>query len=275
MKIQEGAIIPGSSFAANVTSTAAAHMGGDGNWYAYGSNVGTNTNDWAVRNGVVVGAAGTPAYTGATENWSDTAPLTPGTTGGYSALFFGATGLGSTYVLAGVTDFVDGFSNGVVATATASVLREGDAVDLNGNGLDDDNAVINTFRDDRLMVGADGYLYAVVSVRSKNVCGTPAVVDLGQALIRVSLAGTPAGCNLADITEVGGTEEFPGNPDGQLTVDDLILFVNLFSAATGCPGTAPCNRADVTGIGGSGAAPDGELTVDDLIEFVNAFSTGC
>ena len=87
--------------------------------------------------------------------------------------------------------------------------------------------------------------------------------------------GGPAGCNLADITEVGGTEEFPGNPDGQLTVDDLILFVNLFSSSAGCPGTAPCNRADVSGIGGSGAPPDGELTVDDLIEFVNAFSTGC
>ncbi len=87
--------------------------------------------------------------------------------------------------------------------------------------------------------------------------------------------GGAGGCNLADITEVGGTEEFPGSPDGQLTVDDLILFVNLFSAQTGCPGAAPCNLADVTGIGGNGAPPDGELTVDDLIEFVNAFSSGC
>ncbi len=89
------------------------------------------------------------------------------------------------------------------------------------------------------------------------------------------LTPVPSNCTLADITEVGGTEEFPGSPDGQLTVDDLILFVNLFSAGTNCPGAAPCNRADVTGIGGGGSEPDGELTVDDLIEFVNAFSTGC
>ncbi len=89
-----------------------------------------------------------------------------------------------------------------------------------------------------------------------------------------AVRGTPA-CNLADITEIGGTDENPGNPDGQLTVDDLILFVNLFSSGTGCPGAAPCNRADVTGIGGLPEAPDGQLTVDDLIEFVNAFSAGC
>ena len=91
------------------------------------------------------------------------------------------------------------------------------------------------------------------------------------------LSGTVVGgaCNLADITEVGGTIESPGMPDGQLTVDDLILFINLFSDQSGCPGAAPCSRADVTGVGGGGAAPDGELTVDDLIEFVNAFSTGC
>lgn len=84
-----------------------------------------------------------------------------------------------------------------------------------------------------------------------------------------------AACNIADITEVGGTSELPGQPDGQLTVDDVILFVNLFSDSQGCPGAAPCNRADITAIGGGGQPADGQLTVDDVIEFFNVFSDGC
>jgi hypothetical protein len=58
-------------------------------------------------------------------------------------------------------------------------------------------------------------------------------------------------------------------------VDDLIVFINAFSDQSGCPGAAPCNIADITGIGGGTEPPDGQLTVDDLIEFVNAFSEGC
>jgi hypothetical protein len=82
----------------------------------------------------------------------------------------------------------------------------------------------------------------------------------------------PAGCNRADITDIGDSG---AGPDGQLTVDDLIAFVNTFGDAIGCPGTAPCNRADITDIGDTGAGPDGELTVDDIIAFVNAFGDGC
>jgi DNA-binding beta-propeller fold protein YncE len=79
-------------------------------------------------------------------------------------------------------------------------------------------------------------------------------------------------CSLADVTDIGDTG---AGPDNQLTVDDIIAFVNTFGEAAGCPGAAPCNRADVTDIGDTGAGPDGELTVDDIIAFVNAFGEGC
>lgn len=108
--------------------------------------------------------------------------------------------------------------------------------------------------------------------------GAP-VVDLG-AYERGGAA--PAGCNVADIASVGedGLSGSAPTPDAQLTVDDLIVFVNVFSTGAGCPGTSEraCNSADVTSVGGQGAAgevPDGQLTVDDLVAFVNAFSTGC
>lgn len=82
-------------------------------------------------------------------------------------------------------------------------------------------------------------------------------------------------CSLADLTEIGGVVESPGVPDGQLTVDDIIVFFNSFSDSTGCPGTPPCSVSDVVGIGGMPAGPDGQLTVDDVIAFVNALSDGC
>lgn len=82
-------------------------------------------------------------------------------------------------------------------------------------------------------------------------------------------------CLLADLTEVGGTEEEPGRPDGQLTNDDVLLFVNLYNGEVGCPGSAPCNAADVTGIGGPPEPPDGQLTYDDIDAFVNSYNAGC
>ncbi len=105
----------------------------------------------------------------------------------------------------------------------------------------------------------------------------------GDFVIRVVVEKavvTPVGCNRADITEIGGSVAAPGVPDGQLTVDDIIVFVNFFGDATGCPGAGgtPCNPADITEIGGSTATPgtpDGQLTVDDIIVFVNLFGEGC
>jgi hypothetical protein len=69
------------------------------------------------------------------------------------------------------------------------------------------------------------------------------------------------GCNAADITNLGGQ----GAPDGQLTVDDLIKYLNWFLTGD--------IRADLTNLGGQGAA-DGQLTADDLIKYLNLFLTG-
>ncbi len=103
---------------------------------------------------------------------------------------------------------------------------------------------------------------------------------VGSSTYTIALAGTcypsggPVGCNRADITDIGDTG---AGPDNQLTVDDIIAFVNTFGDAIGCPGTpgTACNRADITDIGDTGAGPDGELTVDDIIAYVNAFGDGC
>jgi len=55
-------------------------------------------------------------------------------------------------------------------------------------------------------------------------------------------------------------------PDGALTADDIIVFLNRFFASI--------SSSDVAGAGQSTFA-DGEFTADDIIVFLNAFFAGC
>ncbi|MCA3005830.1 MAG: hypothetical protein LW650_11890 [Planctomycetaceae bacterium] len=76
-------------------------------------------------------------------------------------------------------------------------------------------------------------------------------------------AGT-GGCNLADVTGIGGP---PSTPDGILTGDDFNAFIGAFAAGD--------LLADITGIGGPPSAPDGIITGDDFNAFIAAFAAGC
>ncbi len=106
---------------------------------------------------------------------------------------------------------------------------------------------------------------------------------------RIAAAGA---CNPADLTSPGATYDpvsgtLDVGPDGQLSVEDFVAFLNAFSDGTGCPaavlGTGPCNPADITGPGATYEAgaldtpPDGELSVEDFLSFLAAFSdaAGC
>lgn len=100
----------------------------------------------------------------------------------------------------------------------------------------------------------------------------------GSAAAAITLhVQTP--CNLADLTSIGGTADAPGCPDEQLTLDDVLVFIDLYNESAGCPagpGTVgACNKADVTDIGDNGSGPDGLLTLDDILAFVNAYNEGC
>ncbi len=73
---------------------------------------------------------------------------------------------------------------------------------------------------------------------------------------------TQVACGPSDIASPGQVPQ----PDGQLTADDIIRFVNNYFA-----------RFPLADIAGPGQVPgaDGEFTADDLILFVNRFFTGC
>jgi hypothetical protein len=69
-------------------------------------------------------------------------------------------------------------------------------------------------------------------------------------------------CGQADIAGPGPSVGF----DGELTADDIILFINWFTSGD--------SRADVAGPGPS-VGSDGEFTADDIILFINWFTFGC
>lgn len=160
--LQENQIIPGSGFAnpIDLEGTIECALDFGGNWYARGNN-DTTEDDWVVRNGVVIAQVGGPIFTGSLELWDD---LT------FGDCFFMHTGdTNGNYVVAGVTDAV-ATANGVIVLNDTSVLvREGDPIDVDGNGLYDDDAFFNTFGNDKCILNDLGEFYFVASI--KNAAG--------------------------------------------------------------------------------------------------------
>ncbi len=136
-------------------------------------------------------------------------------------------------------------------------------------------------------------------VSNQVIGGLPAAANLGEPrnVNFASLAGTQfvvvatvGGCNPADIAGSGAsydpsTGTVDVGADQQLGFDDFSIFLAAFSDGTGCPGTGPCNPADIAGSGASydpstgtvDVGPDGELSFEDFQVFLAAFSdsTGC
>jgi len=93
------------------------------------------------------------------------------------------------------------------------------------------------------------------------------------------VVSTPCGSvtsNAADLTVIScGCENNPSDvaspsqvpiPDGQLTADDIIVFLNWYFGND--------TRADIAGPAQS-TTPDGQFTSDDIIVFLNRFFAGC
>ena len=172
--IQEGVVLPGSGFANPVDGDGivGVHMDAAGSWLARGNN-DTTEQDWVVRNGTVVAQRGGPIHTGATELWSDTE---------FADCFF--LHVGNTrgdYVIGGVSDGPTATNGVLVLDAAHVVVREGDPIDLNGNGLPDDDAFFDTFGNDDAHLTTTGYLTIVATVR--NGAGT----RIGQGVFELDL----------------------------------------------------------------------------------------
>ncbi|MEX2218427.1 MAG: hypothetical protein WD749_06660 [Phycisphaerales bacterium] len=250
--LREGSAIPGSSPAIVVGDIFQTTMLNNGDWYARGRDSSGTTAaapDWFVKNGVVVARTGDPITTGSGEHWGDT------------FLSFSATGSGD-WLLVGNTDGADpGANEVVVLNGTQVLMREGDPVDLDGNGQFDDDAFIGRGNNalaafdanDRWFLTSGGVLYGVVQLRNgagvdlntSPAFGTPQAfirMTLGQACYANCDNSTQAPVlNVADfgcfLTRYAAGEAY-ANCDGStqppvLNVADFGCFLTKYAA--GCP----------------------------------------
>jgi hypothetical protein len=184
--LQEGSSVGGSALL--MGDVIQASMAFDGSWCARGrDNSGTTTAapDWAVRNGVLVAKTGDPVE-GGTELWGD-------------SIYAVAIDANGDWAVSGRTNSTDPAADDVVVLNGVVILREGDPIDLDGNGLFDDDAFIgrgnNTlaaFAANDLAVTDDSYVYAILELRNgAGVDRNDAGFGTPDAFVRLSF-GAPA-----------------------------------------------------------------------------------
>ena len=193
--VQEGVVLAGSAFAEPVDGDGIVKAWVDrgGSYYVRGNNDVTET-DWVYRNGIVVAeSSGTnEVVPGSGEFWDDAT---------FADCFFAFDGnsLGQ-FVVGGVTS-APADTNGVIVFDDGQgyrrvLVREGDPVDLDGNGLFDDNRFINTFGNDDVLLLDDGTVIFTATLRALPT-GTTSV---DQGLFR--LQPRSASCTLRNGTGI-------------------------------------------------------------------------
>ncbi len=228
--LREGSPVAGSS----VTMAAVffTRMLSDGTWFCRGDD--PLDNDWAVRNGVLLAKTGDPIT--ATENWGNS----------FSA--FNGNRVGD-WIMAGNTDNPDvNADNVLVLNGTEIVAREGDPVDVNGDGVFDDNAFINTFQPNDLFLTDVRMAYFLVTLRNSAGAG------IGDAFVRLQLPWPT----------------LPGdmNCDGEVNFRDINPFVLAITNAPLWQATYPdCNlmNGDING--------DDEFNFRDINPFVELLTS--
>jgi hypothetical protein len=249
--VRENNTLPGSSIvAADVFFT---RMTANGRWYSRGDDPANN--DWALAGDAVVRGAAAPQLVAATGDAIDASGS--GETWGNVFLAFNGNNNGH-WVLAGNTSAADTATDSVIVlNGKRVVVREGDPVDLDGNGVFDDDVFIgrgnetsSAFAPNDLFLTDSMTLYFIAPLRDAagNDLGTFGAG--GEAFIRVDIS-CPA--------DIAGPEG-DGIPDGNIDSIDFLLLIAQWG--TPCAGT--CD-ADFTGPGGT---PDGNVDSLDYLGLI-------
>ncbi|MBL9031003.1 MAG: hypothetical protein JNM80_04765 [Phycisphaerae bacterium] len=253
VELREGTtVIPtlANPLGAGATGLTEAVMSPAGDWYVRGTTTDAD-EDFVVRNGVVVACrkAGHPMnpVAGGAELWGNT---------DFAATYFLMCGNGlGDYVIGGVTDAalpnnaVLVLDRGGVRTVVA---REGDPIDMDDNGVYDDNVYIRTFGNDDAFLTDDGWL-----VFGATLTGTAGVgstgTDIGDAIFRLRVFTPGGGC----YANCDGSTLVPF-----LNVNDFTCFLNKFAAGDTA---ANCDGSTLPPV----------LNINDFTCFLNAFAAGC
>jgi hypothetical protein len=247
--------IPGSSVV--MGDVFQVNMASNGDYIARGrDNSGTTAAapDWVFRNGTLIAKTGDPITPGNAETWGDT-------------ILAVATNAAGDYVIIGNTSAKAASDSVVVLNGTTVVMREGDPVDLDGNGQFDDDAFIGRGVNTNAAFGAstnngsvnwwltnDLMLYGILMLRdgAGNDINVVPAFGTPQAFIRIDLS-SPAAC----YANCDGSTTVP-----VLNVQDFACFLNAFASGESY---ANCD--------GSTTVP--VLNVQDFACFLNAFAAGC
>ncbi len=241
--LREGDTITG--LANPISTIVHSDFAGAASWIAYGSSTVDAGADWVIRNGTLVAKTGNPIHTGAAEHWYD---------GFYGPTFFAAvTNSVGDYVVAGTVDN-DPVSNAVwVANNHHIVMRENNPIDIDGNGVFDEDVYISTYRDDRCFLADDGWLYFHTHLRNAAAACTTGLADSAHMWARINIH-TGACCN-GSICTIAPASECTG-PNRSYAGDTV---------SCNAPGnnTTPCCKADFNHMGG--------IAVNDIFSFLSAW----
>ena len=208
IELRDGDLLDG--LASPVEVVSAVDMAGNGDWFAIGGLA--NDDRWAVRNGLVIAATGQPIT-----------PSEPEEVFAGPMLAANANAAGDFFVI-GTTSNPDPSANQVVVlNAQMVIARSGDPVDLDGDGLNNDDAFIESFTANDAFLSDDlnddtfddRELYVFATLR--NGRGTM----LGHAFLVVPLA--LATC--------------PGDldSDGSVGILDLLALLSAWGSNPGGP----------------------------------------
>ncbi|MFA6045305.1 MAG: hypothetical protein WC718_10005 [Phycisphaerales bacterium] len=210
--VQENAPLSGTGIFSNARDTTpftALLMDPEGTSYCIGgSNDGT---DWVLRNGFPLTTSGSQIAPGESELWTRPAGAT-------NAYFLAAGNRIGDVVLGGYTNG-PGLNNlALVLNGFRVLMRGNDPVDVNNNGVFDDQVYVRDVKPYHGFVSDDGYLYVVVTLRSNDAanCGGQDT-SVGEALVRIAL-------NPVEVTPCDPDLNQDGNAD-QGDIDYLINVV--------------------------------------------------
>ncbi len=180
--LREGSLVPGSTLI--YADTFQARMAPNGNYIVRGDDPGTSPNpQWVVLNGTKLIETGDSVEGGA-ELWGTSiGAVSVNTAGDWAAH--------------GRTNSTDPARDEVVVLNGVVIMREGDPVDVDGNGMFDDNAFIgrgtntlSAFAANDLAVTSDGFVYAIINLHDgSGVDLNGAAFGTPDALVRVAFPG--------------------------------------------------------------------------------------
>jgi hypothetical protein len=227
IELRRGSVLPGSTM--TMDDIHHTKMVSNGDWFSRGDDPAND--DWAVYNGTLVAETGDEI----------------GSTGehlGAVFLSFGGNRVGD-WVLVANTDDPDNSRDTVLLLNGQVVIREGDPIDLDGNGAFDDDVFIgrgnntsSAFAANDIFLGDGGMLYFIAPLRNAagdDLGSDPPFGSGGEAFLRVSLS-CPA-------------QPGDSDGDGDTDLDDYTVFAGCMDGPVGGVGPG-CGCFDFDESGG-------------------------